>query len=261
MEDNAGTGAGAQDAEPAPAMICPECEEIAVNSPAADLVPWEAHGLETPQWSHRDGSALCPVIGPSGGYEPAQPQRYQVEPGADTARLDPPAAMQARQRPIGDFLWSADPAREQEHQADDGYVCRFPSRGDDGFDQVVSYAEELEARASDLPDPAAAELPDDGPKTQAVIDGINNGSIDPADLDVGFWAAKAAEPRGEAPQTADEAFARGWSPDGGHGLFALGQGVIIEDGPTEQQVNNWNIANDHAEDGADLDDDLDYEAE
>lgn len=60
---------------------------------------------------------------------------------------------------------------------------------------------------------------------------------------------------------ADEAFARGWSPDGGrHGLFALGQGVIIDNGPTERQLNDWNIANDHAEGDADLDHDRDYEA-
>jgi hypothetical protein len=53
---------------------CPECGEEAVNQPTTDLVPWEAHGMERPQWSHRDGSSLCPVIGPSGGYEPAQPR-------------------------------------------------------------------------------------------------------------------------------------------------------------------------------------------
>jgi hypothetical protein len=63
---------------------------------------------------------------------------------------------------------------------------------------------------------------------------------------------------GLEPGTADEAFARGWSPDGGaRGLFALGEGVIIDDGPAERQLNDWNIANDHAEDGAGLD----YEAE
>jgi len=244
MEDDSGTGAEAQDAEPAPAMICPECEEIAVSSPATDLVPWEAHGLETPQWSHRDGSALCPVIGPSGGYEPAQPQQYQAEPGADTARLDPPATMQAQQRPIGDFVWSADPAGEQEHQADDGYACGFPSREDDGSGQVVSCAEEQEARPTDLPDPVPEreQLERGRVSLEAAVD-----KAPPVEVLAGL-----------EPGTADEAVARGWSPDGGrHGLFALGQGVIIDDGPAEQQLNNWNIANDHAEDGADLD----YEAE
>jgi len=57
----------------APQMQCPECEEPAVSHPATDPVPWEAHGLDRPGWSHADGSALCPVIGTSGSYEPAQP--------------------------------------------------------------------------------------------------------------------------------------------------------------------------------------------
>jgi hypothetical protein len=73
---------------------CPECGEEAVNQPTTDLVPWEAYGMERPQWSHRDGSSLCPVIGPSGGYEPAQPRERAAErddPGV--ARLDPPATM------------------------------------------------------------------------------------------------------------------------------------------------------------------------
>lgn len=43
------------------------------GEPSEDLVSWGAHGLTQPEWSHRDGSSLCPVIGPSGGYEPAQP--------------------------------------------------------------------------------------------------------------------------------------------------------------------------------------------
>ena len=37
--------------------------------------------------------------------------------------------------------------------------------------------------------------------------------------------------------------------------------VIIDDGPTERQLMDWNIANDHAEDGDGLDYDRDYEAE
>ena len=57
----------------APQMQCPECAEAAVNRPATDRVPWEAHGLDRPEWSHPDDSALCPVVGPSGSYEPAQP--------------------------------------------------------------------------------------------------------------------------------------------------------------------------------------------
>jgi hypothetical protein len=61
---------------------CPECGEDAVHRPATDLVPWEAHGMERPGWSHRDGSSLCPVPGPSGGYQPAQPQLRTANRGA-----------------------------------------------------------------------------------------------------------------------------------------------------------------------------------
>jgi hypothetical protein len=64
-------------------MECPQCGEDAVNQPANDLVPWEAHGLTRPDWSHKDGTSLCPVIGPSGGYEPAQPQRRDANHDAD----------------------------------------------------------------------------------------------------------------------------------------------------------------------------------
>jgi hypothetical protein len=73
-------------------MTCPECGENAYQSPPTDLVRWEAHGMTRPEWSHRDGSSLCPVIGPSGGYRPAQPA--EAAPGtetrsADAARLHP----------------------------------------------------------------------------------------------------------------------------------------------------------------------------
>ena len=64
----------------APQMQCPECEEAAVNHPATDRVPWEAHGLDRPEWSHTDGSALCPVIGTSGSYVPAQPSTRRIAP-------------------------------------------------------------------------------------------------------------------------------------------------------------------------------------
>ena len=53
-------------------MQCPGCGEPAVHRPPTDLVPWQAHGNERPAWSHANGSALCPVIGP-GGYLPATP--------------------------------------------------------------------------------------------------------------------------------------------------------------------------------------------
>jgi len=63
-------------------MTCPECGENAYQKPPTDLVSWEAHGMTRPEWSHRDGSSLCPVIGPSGGYRPAQPA--EATPGTET---------------------------------------------------------------------------------------------------------------------------------------------------------------------------------
>lgn len=76
-----------------PPMSCPECGEDAVREPPSDLVPWKAHEMTQPEWSHRDGSSLCPVTGPSGGYQPADPQPRPAGPGIQTARLDPPASM------------------------------------------------------------------------------------------------------------------------------------------------------------------------
>jgi hypothetical protein len=72
-------------------MTCPECGENAYHRPPADLVRWEAHGITRPEWSHRDGSSLCPVIGPSGGYRPAQPAEAapRAETRADGARPHP----------------------------------------------------------------------------------------------------------------------------------------------------------------------------
>jgi hypothetical protein len=79
------------------AAVCPECGEAAVRQAPADLVPWEAHGLERPRWSHADRSALCPVVGSGGGYQPAHPGRAEAlaRPDMDVARLDPPATMRA----------------------------------------------------------------------------------------------------------------------------------------------------------------------
>ena len=51
---------------------CPECGDPAVHQPPDDLVPYQAHGTEPPQWSHPDRSALCPVMTPD-GYRPAVP--------------------------------------------------------------------------------------------------------------------------------------------------------------------------------------------
>ena len=77
-------------------MRCPECGEDAVSQPPADLVPWDAHGIPVPEWSHEDGSSLCPVIGPS-GYQPAQPQPRPAEP-VQVTRLEPPATLRPSMR-------------------------------------------------------------------------------------------------------------------------------------------------------------------
>jgi hypothetical protein len=81
---------------PAPAMACPECGEPAIGQEPVDPVPWQAHGMTWPHWSHTDGSALCPVPGPSGGYRPAQPApavpRPEPEPGPQAACGDSPSS-------------------------------------------------------------------------------------------------------------------------------------------------------------------------
>jgi hypothetical protein len=95
---------GAEPGGRTPQMQCPECEEPAVNRPAADRVPWEAHGLDRPEWSHADRSALCPVIGTSGSYEPAQPSARRPVPGPRIECEDPPVATRApRLDPAADY--------------------------------------------------------------------------------------------------------------------------------------------------------------
>ncbi|MGD9525313.1 hypothetical protein [Pseudonocardia sp.] len=54
------------------ALVCPECGEDAIEQPPAALVPYEAHDLARPVYSHPDGEPLCPVVGPH-GYQPADP--------------------------------------------------------------------------------------------------------------------------------------------------------------------------------------------
>jgi hypothetical protein len=80
-------------------MECPQCGEEVVNKPPTDPVLWAAHGMDQPQWSHTDGSSLCPVLGGSGGYALAQPQPRTAphQPAPDVFRLDPPE----RLRPEG----------------------------------------------------------------------------------------------------------------------------------------------------------------
>ena len=61
-----------QEKETPMSSTCPECGEPAVHQPPDDLVPYQAHGTEPPQWSHPDRSSLCPVMTPD-GYRPAGP--------------------------------------------------------------------------------------------------------------------------------------------------------------------------------------------
>jgi hypothetical protein len=83
--------------EAAAAAPCsaPECGEPAADRVPVDLVPWEARGMQRPQWSHTDRSALCPVPGPCGGYQLAEPTAAKLA-DPDTARLDPPLSMRCR---------------------------------------------------------------------------------------------------------------------------------------------------------------------
>jgi hypothetical protein len=79
--------AGDQAATEAGSRRCPECGEPAVRRAPSDLTPWQAHGQDQPEWSHADGSALCPVIGPD-GYQPASPAHTTP---ASAPGLDHPA--------------------------------------------------------------------------------------------------------------------------------------------------------------------------
>jgi hypothetical protein len=88
----------------APHMQCPECEAPAVSHLATDPVPRQAHGLNRPEWSHADGSALCPVIGTSGSYEPAQPSARRAATDPSIEHEDPPVATRPlRPAPAADY--------------------------------------------------------------------------------------------------------------------------------------------------------------
>lgn len=50
-------------------LVCPECGEAAQQCPPRR---WVAVTGPRPRWSHRDGTPLCPVVGPA-GYRPADP--------------------------------------------------------------------------------------------------------------------------------------------------------------------------------------------
>lgn len=53
--------------------ICPQCGEEALNKRPTSVTPYQRqNGM--PEWSHHDGEALCPVMGPD-GYLSAEPVR------------------------------------------------------------------------------------------------------------------------------------------------------------------------------------------
>ncbi|MGO9501317.1 MAG: hypothetical protein ACLPUO_07020 [Streptosporangiaceae bacterium] len=103
MTGNDRTGRGPGEAA-GPEASCPECGEPAISREPVDLVPWQADDLPQPQWSHRDGTSLCPVIGPA-GYQPAEPQPGHGDPGRDPGSPDPQAPGQpAHLNPLGAAL-------------------------------------------------------------------------------------------------------------------------------------------------------------
>ena len=55
----------------------PACGEPARTALPADLVPAHYTEQPAPEWSHLDGTQLCPVIGPD-GYRPADPIRIRT---------------------------------------------------------------------------------------------------------------------------------------------------------------------------------------
>jgi hypothetical protein len=58
-------------------MVCPQCGEPAHESVPTDLVPAHYADIPVPEWSHLDGTQLCPVIGPD-GYRPVDPIRIRT---------------------------------------------------------------------------------------------------------------------------------------------------------------------------------------
>jgi hypothetical protein len=54
--------------------ICPECGEDAITRAPCDLTPVQKARGDRPRFAHRDGTQLCPVVGPS-GYRPTAPKR------------------------------------------------------------------------------------------------------------------------------------------------------------------------------------------
>lgn len=53
-------------------LYCPECGQPARRTPPTTQVPYAAHGMPRPDFSHLDGESLCPVV-TDAGYQPARP--------------------------------------------------------------------------------------------------------------------------------------------------------------------------------------------
>jgi hypothetical protein len=103
-------------------LVCPECGEDAIEQPPNSLVPYAAHGLPVPAYSHPDGEPLCPVMG-SRGYQPAEP--VEVLADTDTDPLDQArAAVDAADRSATEHADSAPHGDGHTHDAaaeqDDG---------------------------------------------------------------------------------------------------------------------------------------------
>jgi hypothetical protein len=138
---------------------CPQCGEEAVNTPPTDPVPWAAHGMNQPQWSHTDGSSLCPVLGGSGGYAPAQPQPKTAahQPAPDVFRLDPPE----RLRPEGwarpqQGAWATQAVLDAIHSGQ----LRAELLEDCGFWAAKAAQQQTEAEAGMDPGPTERQLED-----------------------------------------------------------------------------------------------------
>jgi hypothetical protein len=75
--DNADTDIETDEVDTDADMACPTCGEPAREGTPTDLVPAHYTGQKAPEWSHADGTQLCPVIG-SDGYRPADPIRIRT---------------------------------------------------------------------------------------------------------------------------------------------------------------------------------------
>ena len=149
-----------------PPMHCPECGENAISRPPADPTPWQAHGIPPPQWSHSDGSSLCPVIGPAGGYQPAQPQpRHAITSTADARPRSGQAQAPAASPPTPGPLASPDrpagpPDLRPPARKADSVGTRYMRRMIAGLTDPARTAQPVHRRAvpeidRDFPEPEA----------------------------------------------------------------------------------------------------------